>query len=49
VEAAYYPKITSKYVANFIINNIICQFGVPHKLISDEGCRFKKELAKEVV
>jgi len=49
VEAASYAKITLKHVASFIINNIICRYGVPQRLISDEGYRLKNELAREVV
>ena len=44
VEATSYAKITSKHVAEFIINNIICRYRLPHELISDEVSHFKKEV-----
>lgn len=44
VEAASYATITSKHVAKFIKNNIICHYGVLHELISDNGSRFRKEI-----
>ncbi|XP_074299813.1 uncharacterized protein LOC141630983 [Silene latifolia] len=45
VEAASYATLTSKYVAKFITENIICRYGVPHELISDHGSHFKKDVA----
>lgn len=44
VEAASYAKITAKHVAKFIISNIICQYGIPHEMISDQGSHFKAEV-----
>ncbi|XP_077240233.1 uncharacterized protein LOC143880804 [Tasmannia lanceolata] len=35
IEAASYASITSNTVAKFIRANIICRYGVPHELISD--------------
>ena len=45
VEAASYIKITSTHVAKFLLNNIIYRYGVPHKLISDQGSHVKREVA----
>ena len=45
VEAASYAKVTSKHMAKFIINHIICRYGVPHELMSDQGSHFRKDLA----
>ncbi|XP_077226343.1 uncharacterized protein LOC143859575 [Tasmannia lanceolata] len=44
IEAASYASITSNTVAKFIRANIICRYGVPHELISDNGSHFKKEV-----
>ncbi|XP_077244859.1 uncharacterized protein LOC143884896 isoform X2 [Tasmannia lanceolata] len=44
VEAASYAKLTSSSVAKFIRTNIICRYGIPHELISDNGSHFKKEV-----
>ena len=43
VEAASYPKLTAKHVALFIERNIICRYGVPHEMISDNGTHFQAE------
>ncbi|XP_074301297.1 uncharacterized protein LOC141632673 [Silene latifolia] len=45
VEAAFYATLTSKHVAKFITENIICRYGVPRELISDHGSHFKKDVA----
>jgi len=37
-------KITSKHVAQFLLNNIICRYGFPHEIIIDHGSNFKKEV-----
>ena len=41
VEAASYTRLTVAKVAKFIISHIICQYGVPHELISDRGVHFR--------
>ena len=33
-------KATGSSVANFLRENIICYFGVPNKIISDNGITF---------
>ena len=48
VEVAFYTKITLKYAAEFLINKIICKYGIPHKLISDWGLYIGKEVAAVV-
>ena len=40
VEAVALKKATSKSVANFLRENIICHFRVPNKIISDNGTPF---------
>lgn len=45
VEAQSYTVLTSKQVAKVIQNNIICHYGVPHEIISDNGSHFPKEVS----
>lgn len=44
VEATSYAKLTSVEVTKFFRTNIICRFGVLHKLISGRGFQFKVEI-----
>ncbi|KAL9224714.1 hypothetical protein vseg_000724 [Gypsophila vaccaria] len=44
VEAASFRTLGAKEVAKFIQNNIICRYGVPHELISDQGTHFRGEV-----
>ena len=46
VEATLYKVLNSKKVAQFIQTNIICRYGVPHEIISDNGQHFKGETEK---
>ena len=46
VEAASYKVMNSKKVAQFIQTSIIYNYGVPHKIISDNGQHFKGETEK---
>ncbi|XP_050248506.1 uncharacterized protein LOC126695728 [Quercus robur] len=40
VEAIPLKKAIGPAVANFIHEHIICRFGIPHKIVSDNGTRF---------
>ena len=40
VEAEPLAKITQQNVKNFIWKNIVCRFGVPRVLVSDNGRQF---------
>ncbi|KZV51421.1 hypothetical protein F511_39680 [Dorcoceras hygrometricum] len=40
VEAEPLAKISEVEVLNFLWNNIVCRFGIPRRLISDNGRRF---------
>ena len=40
VEAIPLKKATGLVVANFIREHIICRFGIPHKIVSDNGTPF---------
>ncbi|XP_030930876.1 uncharacterized protein LOC115956713 [Quercus lobata] len=44
VEATTYSVLKSTHVAQFIENNIICRYGVPQEIISDNGSHFKGEV-----
>ena len=44
VEMASYFMLKAKHVARFIENNIICRYGVPQEIISDNGSHFKGEV-----
>ena len=46
VEANSDFVLKAKHVAWFLENNIICQFGVPHEIISDNGSHFECEVWK---
>ena len=44
-EAAPLATITTKKIKDFVFNSIVCRFGIPYKLISDNGKQFdSKEL-----
>ncbi|XP_073120769.1 uncharacterized protein [Henckelia pumila] len=40
VEAEPLPKITDREVPNFLWKNIVCRFGIPHRLVSYNGRQF---------
>ena len=44
VEVASYFVLKAKHVARFIENNIICWYGVPQEIISDNGSHFEGEV-----
>ena len=48
VEADSYAELDAKAVARFLKKNIICRFGVPHEIVSDNGTHFEGE-ANEVM
>ena len=37
------PKITSGKVLQFVIKNIVTRFGIPNKIVSDNGTQFENE------
>ena len=47
VEAEPLANITQQNVKNFIWKNIVCKFGVPRVLISDNGRQFDNTLFKD--
>ena len=46
VKAVSYKVLNLKKVAQFIQKNIICRYGVPHEIISDNVLHFKEETEK---
>ena len=40
-EAGPLASITAKKSLDFIIKNIVCRFGLPRKIVSDNGTHFK--------
>ncbi|CAL5441146.1 unnamed protein product [Camellia sinensis] len=49
VEAILLKNATGPIVANFIKENIICRFGVPNTIISDNGTAFIKKYVKSLL
>ncbi|XP_049399881.1 uncharacterized protein LOC125863966 [Solanum stenotomum] len=48
VEANSYKCVTKKVVANFVRNNLICRFGLPDYIITDNGGNLNSQLMKEI-
>jgi len=46
IEATSYSILKAKHMAQFIENNIICQFEVPQEIISNNGSHFEGEVQK---
>ena len=43
VEAEALATITETKVQNFVWKNIVCRFGIPRTIISDNGCQFDNQ------
>ncbi|XP_015159543.1 uncharacterized protein K02A2.6-like [Solanum tuberosum] len=48
VEATSYKAVTKKVVDDFVRNNLICRFGVPESIITDNGANLNSHLMKEI-
>ena len=48
VEAASYANVTKQVVVRFIKNQIICRYGVPNKIITDNGTNLNNKMMKEL-
>ena len=46
-EAESLATITSKKILDFVVKNIICQFGLPKKIVSDNGNQFDSDMFTE--
>ena len=49
VEAIPLKKATRAAVANFIREHIVCRFGIPHRIINDNGTPFINKDVRRVV
>ncbi|GAU25046.1 hypothetical protein TSUD_155200 [Trifolium subterraneum] len=48
VEAASYANVTKQVVARFIKKEIICRYGIPSKIITDNGSNLNNKTMKEL-
>ncbi|XP_058092428.1 uncharacterized protein LOC131238850 [Magnolia sinica] len=48
VEAEPLAKITKQKVTDFVWKNIICRFGIPHTIVSDNGKQFDNKQHQEM-
>ncbi|GAU48966.1 hypothetical protein TSUD_188130 [Trifolium subterraneum] len=48
VEAASYANVTKQVVVRFIKNHIICRYGVPNKIITDNGTNLNNKMIKDL-
>ena len=48
VEAASYANVTRQVVAKFIKNQLICRYGVPDKIITDNGSNLNNKMMEEL-
>ena len=48
VEAASYASVTKLVVARFIKREIICRYGLPKRIISDNGLNLNNDMVTEV-
>ena len=48
VEAASYANMTKQVVVRFIKNQIICRYGVPSKIITDNGSNLNNKMMDEL-
>ena len=43
VEAEPLATITTKKVLDFVVNYIVCRYGLPRKIVSDNGTQFDSD------
>ena len=48
MEAASYKLVTKKVVADYVCNNMICMFGVPKSIITDNGAHLNSHLMRDI-
>lgn len=47
VELASYANVTKQVVARFLKHDIICRYGIPNKIITDNGSNLNNKMMKE--
>ncbi|XP_038678394.1 uncharacterized protein LOC119979838, partial [Tripterygium wilfordii] len=47
VEAASYSNVTSGVVVRFLRKEIVCRYGVPERIITDNGTNFNSKMVKD--
>jgi len=48
IEAEPVAQITAHKIQSFVWKNIVCRFGVPKRLVSDNGTQFASHLLKKL-
>src|SRR3954466_10391160 len=48
VEAASYANVTKQVITHFIKHNIISRYGIPKKIITDNGSNLNNKMMKEL-
>ncbi|XP_055835263.1 uncharacterized protein LOC129903746 [Solanum dulcamara] len=48
VEAASYKSVMKTVIVDFVRNNLICRFGIPDSIITDNGANLNSHLIKEI-
>nr|XP_004245360.1 uncharacterized protein LOC101255718 [Solanum lycopersicum] len=48
VETASYKSVTKKVIADFVCNNLICMFGVPKSIITDNCVNLNSHLMRDI-
>ncbi|XP_049342936.1 uncharacterized protein LOC125807268 [Solanum verrucosum] len=47
VEDSTYKAVTKKVVADFVRNNLVCRFGIPESIITDNAANLNNDLMRE--
>lgn len=47
VEATSYSSVTSKVIVQFLKKDIVCRYGVPERIIIDNGMNFNSKMVKD--